>query len=124
MVCFVDNDPVYWGVAANFLRRNRVETGRCVDHDTSAIDKMVKDYEPAIIIVCFKSTKPDTINSVKWINEKYPEIKIIISTQYSSVATLKRCEVVKYIGCFFKSSHDISRLLELINDANEKNRII
>ncbi len=115
MVCFVDDDPVYWGVAANYIFRKGIKTGKCVKHDFESIDKMILEYCPSVAVVSIKSMQPETVNTVKWINDHYPDIKVIVSTQYSSLVTLKRCEGVKIIGYFFRTADDISKLLELIN---------
>ncbi len=119
MVCFVDNDHVYYGVIAICLQKNSIDAGRCVDHDFMAIDDMIEDCNPEIVIVSYKSTKPETIDSVKWINIKYPSIKVIITTQFSSKQTIEQCKSVNIFGVIYRSSDDASKLIEAIRLAQK-----
>jgi DNA-binding NarL/FixJ family response regulator len=59
--------------------------------------------QPDILIINYKTTRPKTLIVVKVVKRKYPFIKVIVNTQYTSKLLLNELEIIGVEGFIMKT---------------------
>lgn len=121
-ILFVDNDALYCSVLSSYLAKYSIVTTGIVKHDLTEVSNALSIQLPSIVVVSYKSTQPQTMNTVWWIRCHYPCLLVVIFTQYSSLHTVRICKSVGVTSLVIKSDYPPQKILGVLCAAQEGRR--
>ena len=81
-----------------------------VSNKQQLMKTLYKDKCVDVIIINYKKTQPKTLNLVRWLKWKYPSMKVIIHTQYTTSMLIKEVQQMGIEGIMLKSIDDLSQI--------------
>jgi DNA-binding NarL/FixJ family response regulator len=79
---------------------------------------------PDIAIINYKTTQPQTLNVAKLVRDKYPNVKIVINTQYLSLSLLNELNKVGIDGLILKTEYSKQQIIEVLQAVYNGNKAL
>lgn len=77
---------------------------------------------PDIVIINYKTTQPKTLNVAKLVRDKYPNVKIVINTQYINLSLLSELNKVGIDGFILKTEYSKTQIIEVLQAVYDGNK--
>lgn len=98
-----DYHGLYLGALVETLLCSRFDViGQAVD-EMKLMELLSLNILPDIVIVNYKTSNPKTLNLARMVKEKYPFIKVVINTQYTSKLLLNELKRIRVEGFLLKA---------------------
>jgi len=84
-VVVADEHRLYREALSRMLRRHGFFVMGAADTPAELMASLSPPDLPDIAIVSYKSTRPSTLTTARWLKENYPEVKVLVITLYNNL---------------------------------------
>jgi len=114
-VLIIDNNIIFREKLGSLLETKGFLLLGKINHEH--VKKQFEESVPAVVIVAFKSTKPATLETIRFLNSNFPAIKLIVYSFFQPAFP----EEIKYDHLFIQTTDDLSTMDIIIQGLFQKN---
>jgi DNA-binding NarL/FixJ family response regulator len=105
----------YIEVFIKLLRNSGFNVVGQVPNGAQLIEAINPGNMPDIVVIQYKTSKPETLNAAIWIKKNYPVIKVVINTQFNNNIPFEEIKRLGIEGIIIKANHDEKKIIEILH---------
>lgn len=113
-VVVLDYHSLYLDGFCTFLNLNGCNVIGRSRTGTELIRLLTTNELPDLTIINYKTTKPKTLIVARVLKRKYPSLKVIINTQYTSKLLQDELDKIGVEGLILKTEYDKKQIIEVL----------
>jgi two-component system, NarL family, invasion response regulator UvrY len=113
-VVVADEHRLYREALAKMLQRQGFFVMGAADTPAELMESLPPAHLPDIAIISYKSTKPSTLSTARWLKEHYPEVKVLVITLYNNLLPVGEFLRSGIEGVLIKSHADPGQIVSAL----------
>ena len=115
-IVLVDSNIVFRNKLASILEAASFKLLAQINH--TEVEKQFEESVPDLAILCYKSSKPATLKQARFINDNFPNVKLIIYSMFPTTLP----EEIKVDRVLSQTMDDLSTLDRIILELFQQNK--
>ena len=113
-VVVADEHRLYREALAKLLQRHGFSVIGAADTPAELMASLPPVALPDIAIVSYKTTRPGTLATARWLKEQYPEVKVLVISLYNSLLPVSEFLRSGIEGVLIKSHADPTQIVKAL----------
>lgn len=113
-IMVVDDHDLYREVLADFLERNGFKVTNTLRAGDGLKEVLATSDLPDILIISFKTSKPDNLMILRWLKKEFPSVRILITTLFNDKIPTEELKQLGVEGVIIKSHADTQQIVKAL----------
>ncbi|HSC36742.1 MAG TPA: response regulator transcription factor [Chitinophagaceae bacterium] len=113
-VVVADEHRLYREALSKLLLRNGFSVVGAADTPAELMAALAPAPLPDIAIISYKTTRPSTLTTARWLKEHYPQVKVLVITLFNNLLPLNEFSRSGIEGVVIKSHADPMQIVSAL----------